>query len=257
MDFRERRQFVIFTLAVVILASAGFWAVRAVLPEPTCTDNRKNQGEEDADCGGPCLHCAFRHQRELEVFWVRPVKVRENTYDVAARIANPNIKLGASRLEYEFKLVDAFGVVVASRQGAAFIYPGETMHLAEVGLISSRAVHRATITFRDVEWVLAETPAPDIIAGSKEYRLEEDGGEPRSVVRAIISNRTLRDIPEIVVSVLALDEQGNVNGMHRTVMGELPAGAARPVVFVWPIVIKGAVSSLVIEARSPAALAER
>lgn len=254
MGFRERRQLVIIAVAALIFGGIGFFIFKTNLPEPSCADSRRNQGEEDVDCGGPCVPCALRRQKDLEIFWVRFAKARENTYDLAAEIRNPNVKLAASSVVYEFKLFDTAGAAVASRRGETFIYPGEIMHLAEVGLISGRSIAKAALSIRDSKWILSETISPDLIAGSKEYAVEEEGGRRRSAVQAIIANRTIRDIPDIAVGVLVFDGDGNLLGVHRTVIEEIPAGQSRPVKFIWPDVFPKAVSSILIEARSASGL---
>ena len=254
MDFRTRRQLVILLVVAIVLAGVGFFVLRPFLPAPSCTDGRRNQGEEEADCGGPCVPCAFRQQKPIEVFWVRFVKVRENAYDAAAEIKNPNVKIGAAAFAYEFKLLDTAGVAVATRRGETFLYPGETAHLVEVGLLSGRLIQGAALAIGEVAWALSDAPGPDIVAGSKEYVLEGDPAHPVSVMKAIVSNRGLRDLSGIGVSALAFDADGNLLGAHRSVVESLPAGSAEPVKFTWPVAFATAPSSLVVEARSPSAL---
>ncbi len=255
MDFRIRRQLLVFAVIVFFIAGIGFLVYSVWAPPSTCSDNRRNQGEEEVDCGGPCSPCIFKLKKDLEVFWTRAVKVRGNAYDVAAEIYNPNTKLGAVSFEYEFTLVDNAGLAVASRQGKAFIYPRETMHVIEVGLIARRAIRDASITIRSVEWVLTERIAPDIVSGSREYRIEEDDGEsPRSVAQAIVTNRTLDDLSSVVVGALLLDGQGNLIGVHSTLLPELRAGGSQPVTFIWPEAVPTRVNTIIVEARSRQAL---
>ena len=136
MDFRARRQLAVLGVIALVVGGIGFLIFRAGLPDPSCQDNRKNQGEEDTDCGGPCASCALREQKPVEIFWTRFVQVRANTYDVAAEVRNPNVRIAAVFFDYEFKLFDTAGVAVVSRRGRAFLYPGETAHLIEIGLLS-------------------------------------------------------------------------------------------------------------------------
>lgn len=251
MDFRARRQLAVILIAGAIAFAVGIGIYNRFAPQPTCFDNRRNQGEEETDCGGPCVSCVFKHQKGVEVFWTRFVKVRENTYDVAAEIRNSNVKLGLASFDYGFKLFDALGVLVAERRGASFIYPGETMHLAEIGLLSGRSVRRAELTIKNERWVLAEIAPPDVIAGGREYNVNEDNGIGHSALKAVISNRTIVDIPDLSVSAIVFDHDGNLLGLNRTLIQKLPAGASQPVTFTWPDVFPRDVSSsTVIEARS-------
>lgn len=250
MDFRTRRQVAVLAVVGVVAAGVLWLALLAFLPEASCSDGRRNQGEEQADCGGPCLSCAFRERRDIKIFWARHVRVRENTYDVAAEVKNPNVKLGAASFEYEFKLFDAAGVAVASRRGRSFLYPSETAHLAEIGLVSGRVIRNTTITIHDPVWVLADTVGPDVIAGGKEFALEAAEDGRRSAVRAVISNRTIGDVPNVTVAALAFDADGNLLGAHRTIIPALPAGSSQPVKFIWPAAFSAPVSAITVEARS-------
>ncbi len=257
MDFRTRRQLVVLAIAAVVVGGIGFLIVRASLPEPSCQDNRRNQGEEAVDCGGPCIPCALRESKPIEVFWARSVQVRANTYDVAAEIRNPNIKLAAASFDYEFKLYDTAGVNVASRRGRSFLYPGETAHLIEIGLLSGRTIRNAALAIGDTAWALSDAVGPDVIAGSKEYVLEGEPGAPFATVRALVVNRGLADLPGVNVTAVVFDAGGNLLGAHRIVIENLAAGASQPVRFAWPAVFPLEPSALAVEAHSPALLPQR
>ena len=254
MDFRARRQLAVLVIVAFAAVGIGVFAFRVGLPEPSCRDNRQNQGEEGVDCGGPCISCALAKPKDLEVFWTRVVTARTNTYDVAAEVKNPNVKLAAVSFEYEFKILDAAGAAVVRRRGLGFAYPGEVFHLTEVGLISGRSIRAAAIAIRDVRWAVAEVSAPDLVAGSREYTVEEEGGFRASVVRAIVANRSLVQLRNVTASALAFDSAGNLLGVHRTMVDELAAGSSQPVQFRWPTVFPGEVASLIVEVRSPALL---
>lgn len=254
MDFRAKRQFTILAILVAAIGGVLLFIGKSAIPEPTCSDGRRNQGEEAADCGGPCMPCELRNRRDIEIFWARFVKVRPDAYDVAAEISNPNGRLAAISFEYEFKLFDSVGVAVASRRGVGFLYPGEVLHPVEIGLTSKRTIRNATFTARNVQWVLADRLGPDIIAGNREHTVVEEGGVRRSIVTATLTNRTITDAADVALHVLVFDAGGNLLGVHRTVVANLQAGEALPVRFVWPGVIAEDPGSITIEARSGSAL---
>ena len=254
MDFRTRHQLAVFTAALLIVGAMGGLAYLTYRPSPTCFDGRLNQAEEEVDCGGPCVSCALRHAQPLDIFWVRFIKVRENSYDAVAEVSNPNRKLAATSFEYEFKLFNTSGDVVALRQDTAYIYPGEGMHLAEVGLLSDDAIGNVTLTLRNVRWALSESSAPDVVVGGKEYAVIRDGALRRSTVRAIASNQSVDDVSDLKLAVLVFDTLGNLMGVHRTVLEGLAAGEAKTLTFTWPVEFPDAISSIAIEARSPTAL---
>lgn len=254
MDFRTRRQLAVLAVAAIVAGGIGFLAVRASLPAPSCQDNRRNQGEEGVDCGGLCISCALREQKPVEIFWTRFVQIRGNTYDVAAEVRNPNVKLAAVSFDYEFKLFDTAGVAVASRRGRSFLYPGETAHLIEIGLLSGRTIARVSLAIGEAQWRFSDAVGPDVIAGSKEYAVEGDPGMLVSTVKAIVANRGITDVRDITVSALVFDQNGNLLGVHRTLINELGAGTSKATSFVWPTQFPTAPSSLTVEVRSPASL---
>lgn len=257
MDFRTRRQITILFVAGLIFAGAVFLVAKSYLPAPTCFDGRRNQGEEETDCGGSCLACALKRQKDVEIFWTKFVKSRENTYDVAAEIRNPNARLAARSFSYEFRLFDDTGFLVASKKGISFIHPGETMHLAEIGLITQRNVVKVKLKTGNFDWILSGETQPDIIAGNKEYVIEEEDDLKTSVVRALITNRSINDAVGVEVTVLVSDENGNLVGVNRTRISELRGSDTKAVKFVWPAVLSGRVSTIAVEARSLSGPANR
>lgn len=254
MDFRTSRQLAVLGVVALVVTGIGLLIVRVNLPEPTCNDRILNRGEEEADCGGPCIPCAYRYRKPLEVFWVRFVKTRENSYDVAAEIHNPNVKLGAATFPYEVRLYDTAGALVDWRRGRSFLYPAEVMHVVEVGLTSGRVIRNAEIRLGDPNWVLTDAIGPDVIAGNREYAIVDDLGSRRSVLKALLTNRTLEDIRNLAVGVLMFDERGTLTGVHRTVLDELRAQSTAPVTFTWPQVVAESVSTILVEVRSAAKL---
>lgn len=251
MDFRTKRQLTVLAIIAAFFVLVGGTIVYRALPEPTCFDQRRNQGEAGIDCGGPCIPCALAEAKPIEVFWVKFVETRESSYDVAAELKNPNGKLAAASFDYEFRLNDTAGVLVAARSGRSFLYPGELAHISEIGLSSGREIKRASLAIDQVIWRVAEGGAPDVIAGGKEHVIRAEDGAPISVVKASVTNRTLSDRKDVRATVLLSDRDGNLIGVSSTVLPELPAGLARPVEFRWPISFGDRVGSITIEPRVP------
>src|SRR3989344_1458963 len=67
---------------------------------PTCFDNRKNQGEQEVDCGGPCESCEIGKLKEIEVENAQAIFVAENLVSLSAEVTNPNSLFGAEALHY-------------------------------------------------------------------------------------------------------------------------------------------------------------
>lgn len=247
MDFRKKRQ-----LAIIAAVSAAIFIPVAILayiyaPRPTCFDNRKNQGEEEVDCGAICIPCALKHPEELSVLWVRFVKIRENTYDVVAEIRNPNLKLGAIQFEYEFQLLDTAGVQVARKTGRSFIFPGETAHLIETSMQTQRTLERATIALRGASWVFTDVIPQDVVVGEK--RLDFIPAKDETTLTATLINRSLFDFGQVFLSALIFDERGNILAASKVTEKNLRSGETRPIFFSWPREIDRGKTTVAIESR--------
>ncbi len=248
MDFRKKRQLIILAVVAAVLFGVVFLLVYRFTPQPTCFDNRKNQNEEDVDCGGPCASCVLKHQEPLAVFWTRIIPVGERQYDFAAEIKNPNLALGGTFL-YTFKIFDNTGFLLTERKGRSFIYPGETAHLIENFFATERTVDRIDLAIQNAAFTLSKDTEPDLI-GRGTYTIQTGGqGKQMSRVTALLVNRTLEDQKNIMVNVLLYDKDGNVVGVNKTVVDALASGVSVPLEFVWPGVVASVVDSITIEPR--------
>lgn len=251
MDFRAKRQLIILGIVAAFFIIAAGGLVYKLVPEPTCVDNRQNQSEEGVDCGGPCLSCALKEARPVEVFWTRFVKTREQTYDVAAEIKNPNARLAVQSFEYEFRLIDSAGVIVAARSGRAFLYPGELAHIVEIGLKSGRDIKKATFSIANVEWKTTNISAPDVIAGSKEHGVRVTDGLEFSAVKAVLTNRSSIDLKSIQATVILFDRDGNFVAASFSIIDSLGAGKTHAVEWRWPVSFGNEVAGITVESRTP------
>lgn len=247
MDFRTKRQLIIIAIILLAILLPTGWLVYVNLPEPTCFDNKQNQGEEDVDCGGPCTPCALKHPEDMSVLWTRFVPVRVNTYDVAAEIRNPNLKLGAAKFEYEFRFFDDAGVLVATLPGSSFVFPDEMFRVVETGVQTLRTLRRATLVVSGVEWLFTDVTAPDVVIGGKTISVLP--GERETTVRATLVNRSLVDFRNVFVTALIFDENGNILAASKITEKNLASGESRPLFFFWPLEIDDENVSVSVEAR--------
>lgn len=249
MDFRVRRQFAALLVLVIILGIAGLIFWRSFVHEETCTDGRLNQDEEQIDCGGACVSCLIKNRKEPEVRWARATSARAGVYDAVAEVRNVNDRVAARRLDYEFRLIDGAGNIAARQRGRSFLYAREVVHLVEFGIRATSTIDRAEFSLIDADWVVSDALRPDIIAADRAYAVEDRDGVRASVVRALIQNRSLRDMTDLRVTAFALDGSGNLLGANGTEVSEIHPGDSVPVVFSWPIAFIEPVESVIIEAR--------
>lgn len=247
-SWRFKRQFAVFLVFAIPLVVLGFWLVPKIIPEPTCTDNVKNQGETATDCGGPCVPCELKHPKDLAVFWARVVPIRENAYDAVAFVKNNNVVLSANRIDYEFTLFDEFGPV-AVKDGSAFILAEEELHIIEANIQTSREANFAEFRVKKVNWQVNETTRPNLVVERKDYGVTEENGRKSSFVEALVNNRSTLDFKGVEVNFAVLDDAGNLLGANKIVVDRLHSGERRSVRSIWPEELRGTAATIDVEPR--------
>lgn len=102
MGKRLTKQIIIALIALGIfsLIGGGFYLARR--PESTCFDNIRNQGEEDIDCGGPCISCDLKYNPPLSLADTPILLINENNkIDVLFKITNSSEEWGAKSFYYK------------------------------------------------------------------------------------------------------------------------------------------------------------
>ncbi len=231
LPWRTKRQifyFGIFALIILALIAGLVWYF---WPAPTCTDNRKNGGEEEIDCGGPCTPC-LGEIKDLKISWVKFFKNREGFYDVAALVENFNLYAGLASLKYQFKLYDANNILITIREGATFINPGEKQIIFESSLSTGPRIPRyAYIEFEsEKNWKYIKKEKSFLSIVSKYFI-----NYPFPRLSAEIRNDSLADVKNVLVSSVLYDEEGKAVGVSSTKIDLIPAESSQFASFTWPM----------------------
>ena len=222
-----------FLIVITPLVVIGFIVVKNLIPTATCFDNTRNQNETGIDCGGPCVSCEFKNPKAINVFWARAVPVRENSYDVAADIGNPNSFLSSVDVEYEFALYDKFGPIT-KRTGKTFLYAREHTLVIEPGITTARTAERTEFRIVSVKWQEKPDLAPTIIAERREYSVVQDHGQKQGVADIALFNQSPYDFIKAEVYVAVLDKDGNLLGVSKIEVENLISQSRRSIKAVWP-----------------------
>ncbi len=247
-SWRGRRQLIAFLVVVTPLAVIAFVTVKNAIPAPSCTDNRQNQHETGLDCGGECISCGFKYPQAVKVFWARAVPVRQDMYDVAAEIENPNERLSSVDVEYQFTLFDDFGPVT-TRAGKTFIYARERSLVIEAGIETVRPATRAEFQILNVKWQEKPDLAPTVIAERRDYSVVEDQGKKGSKILITLFNKSPYDFLKTEVNVAVLDKDQNLLGVNKIVAESLLSQSRRDLVSLWPEEFTGAISVINVQPR--------
>ncbi len=219
---------IIFLLIAVLVGvlAWSFW------PKPSCTDAKQNGVEEGVDCGGTCPNkCLGEIVKPPLVLWQDYFTVRSGVFDVGALIENQNIKLGARKFEYTFKVYDKNGISVAQKEGRTFLYPGEQVFVFEDNLVTG-PLHPSQVIFdyKPIAWEPMDTGDPlkiDLVSWDYET-------EPNPIIRATIANRSLFEEKNIEMTLRLENVNGNAYAASRTFIKTFPPQSTQDVIFTWP-----------------------
>lgn len=232
-SWRSRRQLVIFAIVMTPLAAIVFLIVKSAIPVATCVDNKQNQQETGVDCGGGCISCQLKYPQPIKVFWARAVPVRENSYDVAAQIQNPNEYLSSVDVEYEFSLYDDFGPVT-TRSGKTFLYAQERTLVILPNIETTRSANRSEFRITHVTWQEKRDLAPTIIAERRDYHVLDYSGQKQSVVDITLFNSSPYDFAKAEIHVAVLDKDQNLLGVNTIEVENILSQTRRTIQSIWP-----------------------
>lgn len=236
---------------LIFLAIAGGFALLLagrLLPEASCTDGRRNQGEQEPDCGRPCAPCELKRPKPLSLFWARFGRASQGAVDGAALVENLNAALSSGRIRYAFVLLDAYGII-GEKIGAAYIYPGERLIIVEPAIRTAREAERIEFEIKSVAWTSVPYERPRMVVDRRDHYVLEEGQEKHSVVEAEIYNADVRHFRRAEVTFAVFDEAGNLVGANRVLAENLPPGDRRVVRSVWPRELPGSIARIEVTPR--------
>ena len=198
----------------------------------TCTDGSQNQGETGVDKGGPCPILDEWSLQPHAVLWARSFRVRDGSYNAAAYIQNPNRNAGVLQARYHFGLYDAQNILVAERDGIAYIMPSGITPIIESRInTGNRIVARTYFEFTGpLTWERLANAADPIRINNK--KIVDPSNAPRLVAEA--QNTSVSDITNVSFSAVVFDPSGNAFAVSATAVSRLKAGETIPLTFTWP-----------------------
>lgn len=237
MSYRSIKQIIFGIFYLLILAALG-GAVYFIFfhQSPTCFDNKKNQGETEIDCGGPCVSCEIKNAKPLEVVWAKVFKITGKQASVVAEIRNPNLAIGASNFDYQFDIYGPFGVKLRTLAGNSFIYPGETKYIIEAGVALLPIDEVSSVDFKDFNWQwinkdqfikpnIAVRDLKPTLSNNKENFLEIEG---------IARNISSYNLGKVITEVIIYKKDGTPAAASKTEIKNLISLRELPFKFIFP-----------------------
>lgn len=249
MDYRKRKQIIIASILAVFLSLVLVWVYFSIFYQgATCFDNKQNQKEEGTDCGGSCaMSCERLTIKDIEVEWARAIELKDNRYDLAAKIINPNPNYGLSLIRYTFRVFDKAGGLLLEQKGKDFILPGQSKYLIESNLKLATAPAEVAVAIdraNKEEWLKINQnyQEPEIYIHDKLVQPLADDKEGAQA-SGVIKNNSDYNFDVILVAVILLDEEGEIIGVNKTDARTVLAGEDRYFSALWFSPLRGQIKS--------------
>jgi hypothetical protein len=232
MTWAGKRQLIITIAFLIIVAVVSTPIIFKAVPNASCTDGKKNQGERGIDCSGPCVKICSNDAVSPKVLWVRPFIVADGVASAVAYISNPNPSYVAHNVPYVMKLYDEKNLLVAERHNVIDIPAKPSFPIFEGGLpIGTQTVKTAFFEFTsDPEWEKVNEVDLQNKINATAPRVENPSA-PR--VYADIRNDSPKSLRDIYVVALVYNEEGNVMAASRTLVESLSKNETTGVSFTW------------------------
>jgi len=237
---------------VVLFGVLGYILYYLTAPAPTCFDKKQNQAEKGVDCGGTCIPC--KENLAAQDIAIKDVAVAlggNDTYDVVAKIINPNNILGSASFEYTFTLKDAAGKVISTRAGSSFILPADSKYVAELGLKTDDGADPASVDFvvGDVKWSeLINIGKPQI--GVYDKNFGADSASKGSEADGVIRNESGFDLSKISLVIILRSEKGDIVGINKTEKNSVRIKEERDFRLTWPYQLSAPVQNIEVDAQA-------
>ncbi|TAK94852.1 hypothetical protein EPO05_05745 [Patescibacteria group bacterium] len=235
LERKTKRATIIFVY-ILIFSCVGFLVYYYTKPKPSCSDGKRNQNEENVDCGGVCGACKKAIEAE-------PLKVEEQSvvyggqgrYDMVAKISNPNTQFGSPAFQYVVRLKGSDGSVLAERQGTGFILPTEAKYVVEVNFESPVVPQSAEVTIESTTWqeFVEFREKPVLSVHNRRFSLIGGGGPWYSEVYGVLQNESMFDFNVVKVRVILRDASGNALAANVIEVRDVRSGEQRSFEFKW------------------------
>ncbi len=229
MSWASRRQLIYLFIAIFLIVVIGMAGFLFFKPKATCFDGKKNQNEENVDCGGICTAC-LGETKDIIVLWSNVFSLGNGKYEVASLLKNPNLFAGLPELKYRFKIYDTNNILIAIREGQTFMNPNEEYLIFETDISGGERIpKRVFIEFDNLNWRRIEKERPQIFILEKNFN---DAIFP--MLEAKVSNKSLVSLNNIEAAAILFDAEDNAIGVSITKIDSLPPESSGSISFTWP-----------------------
>lgn len=235
-------------IGIVLLALVvGLIWYDAITPEPECTiDSQCESGEicRDKKCV-PSPESLPPEDFTMEVIETAMVKATDDTYDLIAKVKNPDTEWGIKELKYAFVFKDQGGRSMQEErfEGTTYILPREEIYIvylgAEIGEYSDFSLILEPVTWKK----LSRFPEPELQVKNVENRVSNDGISKYKVSGTVINNSDY-DFERVDIVVILRNSKGKIIGVNKTNLNAFYRQTERDVLLQWYHPVNGTVDDV-------------
>ncbi len=230
-DPRKKKQMIIGgTLIGIVVVIIGF--ILWVKLRPTCSDGKKNGGEEGIDCGvNACGVACPIPVKNLQVQDAYTVKTIAGDNDIAVKVYNPNTAYGVSNATYDIIFRDAQSNELFRKSGSGlYMLPGESKHIVLTSVKNVPVEARINLVLKSVDWVkISDGMVLQLQTMNQVYK-----PGPQSTVETTIVNPTDFDFDNVDIVVVVFDDSGRLLATSTSNVQTLLSQTERYVKVSWP-----------------------
>lgn len=219
------KQFIYAITQLTLFSLIAYGVYSWFAPNPTCFDNKQNQGEEEIDCGGPnCPTCEIRHLKPIESLPVQFLDAGgQGRSTILVELRNPNEGWGAQQFNYVINFYNSSSTPVASLSGVSFIYSGEIKYLILPGVVlDSSLVTRSETLISSPNWLQRDVfPQPKI--SFRQVKGVIDKKNKQIVVSGNLVNEDSSSFATVNVSAVVSNQVGQPVGASKTLLKDIKA----------------------------------
>lgn len=244
---RKSKQTSIITIYLIIFFVLGAALAFHFKSDPTCSDEKQNQGEKGIDCGGPCAPCEnLGEVEDLEIIKKEFVYDTEDKYDIVFKVKNPNQKIGAEKIDFSVKASGKNNEVLLDLTADnKFILPGEEKYIFINGIDPGSEPSGLDVQIKNVQWNKnIKLIDPKLVILNKNYQRETGGSPYFSKASGTLVNNSNSDFNIVKVKVLLRDEKGKLLAVNYQTINTLRSEEKRDFIIHFPHNFSGSVADL-------------
>ena len=217
-------------LLALVVVLFGYTRLKTEVTNTFCSDHSLNQGEEDIDCGGPCVACPAPTV-DLVVGGVRIIGAGDNTIFVID-LNNPSVDYGSAKVPYVLEVKDDQGNTIKRIEDSTPIAPDEYKRVVIPVLgVGLQGLGEPTFLFGKADFATeSELPAYSIGLTSLTTTFPPD----KVQVAGTVTNETSGKIKRLRLTAVMFTAGGDIANASVTILDNLSPFSPQKFTIVMP-----------------------